>query len=161
MANNAPLPLDDSIIVALRRISQAVDTYSRHLLHEFSLTAPQIGALRALQRLALVGRVGGRALYADAFELCLFVRRCLGQRRERRRAQHQRTGQAAASTQEMHRRHQVSDVSTSRRALAMNAADCISRRRDTVRGNSCASGPSVYRSSGATAADTMSLTRRS
>ena len=55
LANNDPLPLDDAIIVALRRISQAVDTYSRHLLHAFSLTAPQIGALRALQRQEPIG----------------------------------------------------------------------------------------------------------
>lgn len=47
---NDPTAVDDSIIVALRRISQAVDTYSRYLLQEFGLTAPQIGALRALQR---------------------------------------------------------------------------------------------------------------
>ena len=38
---------------------------------------------------------------------------------------------------------QVSEVSTSRRASARNSADCISCKRDTVRANSCASGPSV------------------
>jgi len=50
LVKNPSLPLDDAIIVSLRQISQAVDTYSRHLFHEFGLTAPQIGALRALQR---------------------------------------------------------------------------------------------------------------
>ena len=55
----------------------------------------------------------------------------------------------------------VSAVSTSRRASARYSTDCISRSRDTVRGNSCASGPSVYSPSGSTAADAISLTRRS
>ena len=44
------LPLDEQIIVALRRISQAIDTYSRYLWLEHGLTAPQLGALRELQR---------------------------------------------------------------------------------------------------------------
>jgi DNA-binding MarR family transcriptional regulator len=46
----ASLPLDELIIVALRRISQAVETYSRFLLQEYGLTAPQIAALRAIER---------------------------------------------------------------------------------------------------------------
>jgi hypothetical protein len=54
-ARNDLPALDDLIIIALRRISQAVDTYSRQLLQEFGLTAPQIGALRALQREQLIG----------------------------------------------------------------------------------------------------------
>ena len=37
----------------------------------------------------------------------------------------------------------VNDVSTVRRASAKNSAEPISRSRDAVRGNSCASGPSV------------------
>ena len=37
----------------------------------------------------------------------------------------------------------VSLVSTKRRAKARNSGDCISCKRDTVRGNSCANGPSV------------------
>ena len=37
----------------------------------------------------------------------------------------------------------VRRVSTVRRSSARNSADCISLRRETVRGNSCASGPSV------------------
>lgn len=41
--------LDDQIIVAIRRISQAVETYSRYLWQEFGLTAPQLGTLRELQ----------------------------------------------------------------------------------------------------------------
>ncbi|CAM3363238.1 Secreted protein [Paracidovorax anthurii] len=39
--------------------------------------------------------------------------------------------------------HQVSPVSTTRRSKARNSLDCISLSRDTVRGNSCAKGPSV------------------
>jgi DNA-binding MarR family transcriptional regulator len=46
----APLPLDEQIIVALRRISQAIDTYSRYLWQEHGLTSPQLGALRELKR---------------------------------------------------------------------------------------------------------------
>ena len=45
-----PLPLDEQIIVALRRISQAIDTYSRYLWLEHGLTSPQLGALRELKR---------------------------------------------------------------------------------------------------------------
>jgi len=44
------LPVDEQIIVALRRISQAIDTYSRYLWQEHGLTAPQLGALRELKR---------------------------------------------------------------------------------------------------------------
>ena len=44
------LPLDEQIIVCLRRISQAIDTYSRYLWQEYGLTAPQLGALRELKR---------------------------------------------------------------------------------------------------------------
>ncbi len=44
-----PAPLDDQIIIAIRRISQAVETYSRYLWQEFGLTAPQLGTLRELQ----------------------------------------------------------------------------------------------------------------
>jgi hypothetical protein len=55
----------------------------------------------------------------------------------------------------------VSEVSTSRRSRARYSDDCISCKRETVRGNSCASGPSVYSCSGGTAAEMISLTRRS
>lgn len=44
------LPLDEQIIVALRRIAQSIDTYSRFLWLEHGLTAPQLGALRELKR---------------------------------------------------------------------------------------------------------------
>lgn len=46
----SPLPLDEQIIVALRRISQAIETYSRFLWQEYGLTSPQLGALREIQR---------------------------------------------------------------------------------------------------------------
>lgn len=40
----------DQIIAALRQIAQAIDTYSRQLLTEHGLSAPQIGTMRALAR---------------------------------------------------------------------------------------------------------------
>ena len=58
-------------------------------------------------------------------------------------------------------RVQVSRVSTARCSSARNSFDCISRMRETVRVNSCASGPSVYNASGSTAADMFSFTRLS
>lgn len=42
--------LDDEIIVAIRRISQAVESYSRFLWQEYGLTSPQLGALRELEK---------------------------------------------------------------------------------------------------------------
>ncbi|QDU29357.1 Organic hydroperoxide resistance transcriptional regulator [Anatilimnocola aggregata] len=44
------ISLDDEIIVAIRRISQAVEGYSRYLWQEYGLTAPQLGALRELEK---------------------------------------------------------------------------------------------------------------
>jgi DNA-binding MarR family transcriptional regulator len=41
---------EDEIIAALRQIAQAIDTYSRQLLTECGLSAPQIGTMRALAR---------------------------------------------------------------------------------------------------------------
>jgi DNA-binding MarR family transcriptional regulator len=41
---------EDLIVLALRRISQAVETYSRFLWQEYHLTAPQLGTLRELSR---------------------------------------------------------------------------------------------------------------
>lgn len=55
----------------------------------------------------------------------------------------------------------VSPVSTSRRSSDRYSWDCISLSRDTVRGNSCSIGPSVYKSIGELWADITSLTRRS
>ena len=43
------LGLEDQIIVSLRQIAQAIDTYSRYLLNEFGLSAPQIATLQFLQ----------------------------------------------------------------------------------------------------------------
>ncbi|MEX2173732.1 MAG: MarR family transcriptional regulator, partial [Pirellulaceae bacterium] len=40
----------DQIIAALRQIAQAIDLYSRHLLGECGLSAPQIGTMRELAR---------------------------------------------------------------------------------------------------------------
>ena len=44
------LTLDDEIIIAIRRISQAVEGYSRYLWQEYGLTSPQLGALRELEK---------------------------------------------------------------------------------------------------------------
>ncbi|WP_254509957.1 MarR family winged helix-turn-helix transcriptional regulator [Anatilimnocola floriformis] len=51
----SPLPpnLDDEVIVAIRRISQAVESYSRYLWQEYGLTSPQLGALRELEKTPL------------------------------------------------------------------------------------------------------------
>lgn len=43
------LGLEDQIIVSLRQIAQAIDIYSRFLLNEFGLSAPQIATLQVLQ----------------------------------------------------------------------------------------------------------------
>ena len=45
------LSLEDQVIVALRRITRAIDLHSRELMLEFGLTAPQLAALHAIQRL--------------------------------------------------------------------------------------------------------------
>ena len=55
----------------------------------------------------------------------------------------------------------VKRVSTSRRSSARYSDERISCKRETVRGNSCVNGPSVYSASAGTAADSTSLTRRS
>ncbi|MEX0586191.1 MAG: MarR family transcriptional regulator [Pirellulales bacterium] len=47
---NSAWSVDEGIIVALRRISQAIDTHSRFLWQEHGITAPQLGALRVLLR---------------------------------------------------------------------------------------------------------------
>jgi DNA-binding MarR family transcriptional regulator len=44
------VPLDEQIFFSLRRISQAVETYSRFLWQEYGVTAPQLGALRELKQ---------------------------------------------------------------------------------------------------------------
>ena len=43
--------LEDQVIVALRRITRAIDLHSRGLLHEYGLTAPQLAALKSIGRL--------------------------------------------------------------------------------------------------------------
>jgi len=40
--------IENQVIVALRRINRAVDLYSRVLLHEYGLTAPQLAALQVV-----------------------------------------------------------------------------------------------------------------
>jgi len=87
----------------------------------------------------------------------------VAQTRCRRHLRHRLTGtgdQQQHGGNERSGRH-VSEVSTSRFAKARNSGDAISCKRDTVRGNSWASGPSVYNASAGTAADRINLTRRS
>ena len=96
-------------------------------------------ALVALGKLAFVGGIDRGALGTDARLRDRLVGGLL-RRRHHGSAERQRARQRPPSQPGL---HHVSEVSTSRRGLAMNSADCISRRRDTVRGNSCTSGPSV------------------
>lgn len=42
------LSIDDQIVLALRRINQAIDTWSHHLWQEYGLTSPQLAALREI-----------------------------------------------------------------------------------------------------------------
>ena len=46
------LTLEDQVIVALRRITRAIDLHSRELMQQIGLTAPQLAALQAIERLA-------------------------------------------------------------------------------------------------------------
>ena len=62
------LSIENQVIVALRRISRAIDLHSRALVQQHGLTAPQLAALRAvgeLQPVSVTGifnRLEGRAL---------------------------------------------------------------------------------------------------
>ena len=47
----AGLSVEDQVIVALRRITRAIDLHSRGLMQAIGLTAPQLAALQAVQRL--------------------------------------------------------------------------------------------------------------
>jgi DNA-binding MarR family transcriptional regulator len=42
------LTLEDQIVISLRRISQAIDTWSRHMLQTYGLTSPQLATLREI-----------------------------------------------------------------------------------------------------------------
>ena len=44
------LSLENQIVISLRRISQAIDVWSRRLLHDYGLTAPQLATLREILR---------------------------------------------------------------------------------------------------------------
>ena len=45
------LGIEDQVIVALRRITRAIDLHSRGLMQAIGLTAPQLAALQAVERL--------------------------------------------------------------------------------------------------------------
>src|SRR3990167_6729113 len=42
------LSVEDQIVISLRRISQAIDVWSRHLWHDYGLTSPQLATLREI-----------------------------------------------------------------------------------------------------------------
>jgi len=44
----AALSMEDRVLVALRRITRAIDLHSRGLMQGFGLTAPQLTALQAI-----------------------------------------------------------------------------------------------------------------
>jgi DNA-binding MarR family transcriptional regulator len=42
------ISLEDQIVIALRRVSQAIDVWSRHLWRDYGLTSPQLATLREI-----------------------------------------------------------------------------------------------------------------
>lgn len=52
------LSIENQVIVALRRISRAIDLHSRALMQEYGLTAPQLAALQAVGELQPVSVSG-------------------------------------------------------------------------------------------------------
>jgi DNA-binding MarR family transcriptional regulator len=42
------MTLEDQVVIALRRINQAIHVWSRSLLHDYGLTSPQLATLREL-----------------------------------------------------------------------------------------------------------------
>ena len=50
------LSLEDQVIVALRRISRAIDLHSHFLVQRYGMTAPQLAALRGRHAAARLGR---------------------------------------------------------------------------------------------------------
>jgi DNA-binding MarR family transcriptional regulator len=56
---------EDQIVLALRRISQAIDQYSRQMLRESGLTAPQLATLREI----LAGRNNSPVALAKALHV--------------------------------------------------------------------------------------------
>jgi DNA-binding MarR family transcriptional regulator len=59
------LSLDDQIVVALRRINQAIDVWSRHLWQGYGLTSPQLATLREI----LAGQSASPGTLATALHL--------------------------------------------------------------------------------------------
>lgn len=47
----SPLSIEDQVLVALRRITRAIDLHSRGLMQEIGLTAPQLASLQTIARL--------------------------------------------------------------------------------------------------------------
>lgn len=97
-------------------------------------------ALPAFRIAGAEARFGAASLLGQTRLLgCVAV----GGARRRRQRRHCREQQASHAVRDANGAAHVNDVSTRRRASARNSDEPISRSRDTVRGNSCASGPSV------------------
>lgn len=47
----SPLSIEDQVLVALRRITRAIDLHSRGLMQEIGLTAPQLASLQTIARM--------------------------------------------------------------------------------------------------------------
>jgi DNA-binding MarR family transcriptional regulator len=87
------LTLEDQIVVALRRITRAIDLRSRTLLQDYGLTAPQLTTLRAIARLepASAGAIADQVHLArptvtgilDRLERRGLIRRARGERDRR------------------------------------------------------------------------------
>ena len=129
------LPL--GFIQALFLLAQAVEAFARLPAHGTQAVIHR----KALLTLAFILRLllrDGVALAGNALAFCLS--RVSSQVLRIHPSPWRKHGQAADEpTPFAH----VSPVSTTRRSNARNSLDCISLSRETVRGNSWASGPSV------------------
>lgn len=47
----SPLSLEDQVLVALRRITRAIDLHSRELMQEIGLTAPQLASMQTIAKM--------------------------------------------------------------------------------------------------------------
>lgn len=47
----SPLSIEDQVLVALRRITRAIDLHSRGLMQEIGLTAPQLASLQTIAKI--------------------------------------------------------------------------------------------------------------
>ena len=126
---------------ALARIEHLVLPAQRiELCTAFALRGIHAGGDRKAQA-AVVFLPREQGFRLDAFTIDALALK--GLVRLRVRTRHEACTHQAGQQETLHGAPHVREVSTSRRASAKYSADCISRSRETVRGNSCASGPSV------------------